>query len=127
MSPYTAFQQVLRTENSRHPQTTTEEKPDPSSTPPPEPTPTLLAPGQTLAMSLSRIGTPTQRIISGTLTELASLPEEAFGAPLHSLVILGRRLHPLELEYAGRWCVGGENGEWWKVGKEVYGVERESR
>ncbi len=86
-----------------------------------------MPPSQTLAMSLSRVGTATQRIISGTLQELSELPEEEFGAPLHSVVIVGKRLHPLELEYAGRWCIGGENGGWWKVGKEVYGVERESR
>jgi diphthine synthase len=76
-------------------------------------------------MSLSRIGTPTQKIISGTLSELAALTDEDFGGPLHSVVILGKRVHPLELEFAGRFCVGGEEGQWWKVGKDVYGVERE--
>lgn len=76
-------------------------------------------------MSLSRIGTLSQRIISGTLTELASLPAEEFGEPLHSVVIVGKRLHPLELEYAGRWCVGGEEGGWWNVGEKVYGVVRD--
>ena len=76
-------------------------------------------------MSLSRIGTPTQRIISGTLAELAELDEEDFGGPLHSIVIVGKRLHPLELEYAGMHCVKGETGNWWRVGKEVYGVVRE--
>jgi diphthine synthase len=131
MSPYTAFKQILLTESQRHP---TPEKAaalakqaaDDDEPAPPAPTPSLLPPSKTLALSLSRIGTPTQRIISGTLEELASLPEEEFGDPLHSVVIVGKRLHPLELEFAGRWCVGGENGDWWKVGKEVYGVERES-
>lgn len=126
MSPYTAFQQILHTENERHPKT-----PSSSSSENGEetvaPGPSLLPPSQTLAMSLSRVGTATQRIISGTLQELSELPEEEFGAPLHSVVIVGKRLHPLELEYAGRWCIGGENGGWWKVGKDVYGVERESR
>jgi diphthine synthase len=131
MSPYTAFKQILLTESQRHP---TPEKAaalakqaaDDDEPAPPATTPSLLPPSKTLALSLSRIGTPTQRIISGTLEELASLPEEEFGDPLHSVVIVGKRLHPLELEFAGRWCVGGENGDWWKVGKEVYGVERES-
>jgi len=130
MSPYTAFQQFLRTETERHPPVTDdedEELSDDDSTPPPERTPTLCNPDTTLALSLSRIGTPTQRIISGTITELANLSEEEFGEPLHSVVIVGKRLHPLELEFAGQWAVGGEAGGWWKVGKEVYGVERESR
>lgn len=143
MSPYTAFKQILLTESQRHPPAPTPEEAaaadaaaakskstsdsDDDDEPIPSPTPTLLPPSQTLAMSLSRIGTPTQRIISGTLEELASLPEEEFGDPLHSVVIVGKRLHPMELEFAGRWCVGGENGGWWRVGKEVYGIERESR
>jgi len=137
MSPYTAFKQILLTESQRHPPCPTAEEAaaaskstskaeDDDEPAPAPPSPSLLPPSQTLALSLSRIGTPTQRIISGTLEELASLPEEEFGDPLHSVVIVGKRLHPLELEFAGRWCVGGENGDWWKVGKEVYGVERES-
>lgn len=123
MSPYTAFQQILLTESERHPpSTSTETSAESLETP----QPSLLPPESTLAISLSRMGTPTQRLISGTLAELAQLPEEEFGAPLHSVVIVGKRLHPLELEFAGRWCVGGEAGGWWKVGKEVYKVERET-
>ncbi|ORX39024.1 tetrapyrrole methylase [Kockovaella imperatae] len=129
MSPHTAFKQILLTETSRNPPTGTtsssEVTEDETSTAPRSTT--LLPPDQTLALSLSRIGTSTQRIIAGTLSELAALPEEEFGPPLHSVVIVGKRLHPLELEFAGRWCVGGENGAWWKVGKDVYGVEKESR
>lgn len=50
-------------------------------------------------------------------------------------------MHPLEVEYAGGWAVGetdegegakvekGEDGkrtgEWWRVAREVYGVELE--
>jgi diphthine synthase len=109
MNPHTAFQQIMYTEKERR-------TADGSSFCPPD---------QTLAISLSRMGTPTERLISGTLSELATLPEEEFGGPLHTVVIVGRRLHPLELDYAGRWCIGGENGGWWKVGKEVYRVERE--
>ena len=126
MSPYTAFQQILRTERERHPDENEAVDSD-DDEPRPEPYPTLCDPDKTLALSLSRIGTPTQRIISGTITELASLPEEEFGPPLHSVVIVGKRLHPLELEYGGQFAIGGEQGGWWKVGKEVYGVERESR
>jgi len=77
-------------------------------------------------MTLSRIGTSSQRIVSGTLSELAELSEEDYGGPLHSVVILGKRVHPLELEYAGKFCLGDSDGQWWKVGKEVYGVEPEN-
>lgn len=131
MTPYTAFQQILLTESTRHsaPPIPSTDRPDDqlpvAETMDSLSQPSLLPPDRTLAMSLSRIGTTTQRIISGTLTELASLPVEDFGEPLHSVVIVGKRLHPLELEYAGRWCVGGGEGGWWRVGKEVYGVIRE--
>ncbi|KAK6904395.1 diphthine synthase [Kwoniella mangroviensis CBS 8507] len=125
MNPHQAFSQILLTESLRHPK-------DPSSSSSDdgeiriEPKPSLLPPSETLAISLSRIGTPTQKLISGTLEELAQLSEEEFGDPLHSVVIVGKKLHPLEFEYAGRFAVGGEQGAWWKVGKEVYGVERET-
>ncbi|ODN74746.1 diphthine synthase [Cryptococcus amylolentus CBS 6039] len=135
MTPSQAFNQILYTESKRHPAPR-----PPSDKPAPQksdsdsededdftdPYPTLLPPAETLAISLSRVGTATQKIISGTLTELAALPEEEFGGPLHSIVIVGKRLHPLELEYAGKFAIGGEQGGWWKVGKEVYGVERET-
>jgi diphthine synthase len=141
MSPYTAFQQILLTESKRHPpcptaaaladdDKTAKDAAATSSTNDPAPAPpvqSLLPPSETLAISLSRIGTPTQRIISGTLEELGQLPEDEFGPPLHSVVIVGKRLHPLELEYAGQFAIGGEEGGWWKVGKEVYGVVREGR
>ena len=138
MSPYTAIQQILHTERERHPEAGPSKSSAMSSSKrttdpiPDDPqaeasTATLLDPSKTLAISLSRIGTPTQRLISGTLLELSQLTEEEFGPPLHSVVIIGRRLHPLELEYAGQWTVGGDSGDWWKVSKEVYGVEREGR
>ncbi|WVW79245.1 diphthine synthase [Kwoniella bestiolae CBS 10118] len=129
MNPHQAFSQILLTESLRHPK-------DPSSSSSSsnngdvdvdvEVKESLLPPASTLAISLSRIGTPTQKLISGTLEELAQLSEEEFGEPLHSVVIVGKKLHPLEFEYAGRFAVGGEAGGWWKVGKEVYGVERET-
>lgn len=122
MNPYQAFSQMLLTESKRHPPAGTLDEDD-------QPIPvteTWCDPEKTLAMSLSRIGTSTQRIIAGTMAELAALDEEEFGAPLHSVVIVGKRIHPLELEFAGRWCVNGEQGNWWKVAKEVYGVERET-
>lgn len=122
MNPYQAFSQMLLTESKRHQPEGTEDE-DGNVIPV---TPTYMNPENTLAMSLSRIGTSTQRIIAGTLKELASLDEEEFGGPLHSVVVVGKRIHPLELEFAGRWCVGGDEGQWWKVAKEVYGCERET-
>lgn len=150
MNPAQAFNQMLLTESIRHPapkpssqsqSQSTDQTQKPSQLPSSshsdseeeddatervDPYPSLMPPSQTLAISLSRVGTPSQRLISGTLSELAALDEEEFGGPLHSVVIVGKRLHPLELEYAGKFAVGGEQGDWWKVGKEIYGVERET-
>jgi diphthine synthase len=117
MDPNIAFAQILLTENERYPTV----EPGQSEAGPQ----TRCDPSKTLAMSLSRIGTTTQRIISGTLLELSQISQEEYGGPLHSVVILGGRVHPLELEFAGKFCVDGEKGQWWKVGKEVYGVVRE--
>lgn len=135
MNPATAIEQILYTENERHPPAKTEEErkkaeaeadSDDEDDPFKRPEyPTLLPIKDTLAMTLSRVGTSTQRIISGTLAELSQLTAEDFGGPLHSIVIVGKRLHPLELEFAGMFAVNGEQGQWWKVGKDAYNVERE--
>src|SRR5688572_25079314 len=62
----------------------------------------ILDPDRTLAIALSRVGggDENERIVAGSLSELATHPPDAFGKPLHSLVIVGKRLHPLEVEYA---------------------------
>ncbi|WWC91296.1 diphthine synthase [Kwoniella dendrophila CBS 6074] len=120
MNPATGFSQILLTESLRH-GTNPEDREEGV-----EYKESLLKPSETLAISLSRIGTSTQSLISGTLEELSKLSEEDFGEPLHSLVIVGKKLHPLEFEYAGKFAINGENGDWWKVGKDVYGVERET-
>ncbi|KAF7782817.1 hypothetical protein Agabi119p4_2193 [Agaricus bisporus var. burnettii] len=80
-----------------------------------------LSPDSTLAIALSRVGggDTQQRIVSGTLTELSKQPPDIFGEPLHSLVIVGKRLHHLEVDYALDFAVNKEN--WRKVAKEVYG------
>ncbi|UZJ52924.1 hypothetical protein CBS101457_002244 [Exobasidium rhododendri] len=44
---------------------------------------------------------------------------KAYGPPLHSLVIVGSRLHYLEMEYAGMYSVPGSR--WKEVAREVYG------
>lgn len=81
-----------------------------------------LSPESTLAVSLSRLGSESQSILFGTLSELAALPEDRFGAPLHSLVIVGKRLHPLELAFAEQYAVGDQ---WKVVAEKVYGLELE--
>lgn len=51
---------------------------------------------QTPAVAISRLGSATQTFKVGTIEELA---EYDSGEPLHSLIILGRQCHELELEY----------------------------
>jgi diphthine synthase len=86
-----------------------------------------LDPETTLIMSLSRVGAQpgesgddeSQKIVCGTLAELAALPAETFGSPLHSVIIVGKRLHELEVEYGAQFAVGDG---WRRVAKEVYKV-----
>lgn len=77
-------------------------------------------PSSTLALTLSRLGAPNQKIVAGTLLELSELPAAEFGEPLHAMVIVGKRLHPLEVEFAEVWAV---SGKWASVAKESYGVK----
>jgi len=81
----------------------------------------LLNPESTLAIALSRVGggDENQRIVAGTLAELAKHPQDAFGEPLHSLVIVGKRLHHLEVEYAEAFAVDTQN--WKAKARTVYG------
>ena len=44
---------------------------------------------------------------------------EFWGAPLHSLVIVGRRLHPLEVAYGRALALSGSR--WEHVARDVYG------
>lgn len=49
---------------------------------------------ETMAVGCARLGQPDQKIVAGTLAELATVD---FGAPLHCMVICGE-LHPCETE-----------------------------
>ncbi len=49
-----------------------------------------------LAVGAARVGARDQRLVCGTLQQLA---DADLGPPLHSLVLLGRRTHDLEREY----------------------------
>lgn len=53
----------------------------------------------TLVVTVSRLGTDTQQFVAGTLSELLLLPESHFGSPLHSMVIVGKRLNPIERDF----------------------------
>ncbi|KAI3403277.2 DPH5 [Candida oxycetoniae] len=50
----------------------------------------------TPCVAVSRLGSPSQKFKAGTLRELS---EYDSGEPLHTLVMLGRQVHDLELEY----------------------------
>ncbi|THH18684.1 hypothetical protein EW146_g2340 [Bondarzewia mesenterica] len=81
-----------------------------------------LLPDSTLAIAVSRVGGgDAQRIVCGTLEELAQQPKDVFGEPLHSLVIVGKRLHHLEAEYADAFAV--DKVKWKEVARSVYGCE----
>lgn len=71
----TAAQQLLEVEENRNEKAYTPETP---------------------CVAVSRLGSPTQTFKAGTLKEMA---EYDAGEPLHSLVMLGRQVHDLELEY----------------------------
>lgn len=58
--------------------------------------------GSTLAVGVGRIGAKDQRIVAGTLRELV---DADVGPPLHSLVLLGSRVHPLELDYMRHYAI----------------------
>lgn len=81
----------------------------------------VLVPDQTLAIALSRVGggPDNERIVAGTLAQLRDQPPDVFGEPLHSLVIIGRRLHHLEAEYAAGFAV--DAAAWREVAQRVYG------
>ncbi|PFH46862.1 hypothetical protein AMATHDRAFT_7318 [Amanita thiersii Skay4041] len=68
-----------------------------------------------------------EHIVSGTLHDLLSIPQDrhapTFGKPLHSLVIVGKRMHILEAEFAEAFSVDKEN--WRRVAKDVYGCAYE--
>ena len=81
----------------------------------------VLVPDQTLAIALSRVGSgpDNERIVAGTLAQLREQPSGVFGEPLHSLVVVGRRLHHLEAEYAAGFAV--DAAVWREVAQKVYG------
>lgn len=59
----------------------------------------------TLAVGLARVGAEDEKIVVGTLEELRGVE---FGAPLHSLIVVGGRgVHEVEIEFLRGFLVGG--------------------
>jgi diphthine methyl ester synthase len=55
-----------------------------------------------LAIGVARLGSADQKMLCGTLKELADVD---LGPPLHSLVLLGKRAHELERDYIKEFAV----------------------
>ncbi|KAM0484412.1 hypothetical protein ACHAPX_001835 [Trichoderma viride] len=73
-----------------------------------------------LAIGAARVGGKTEKFVSGTLEELCSTDEE-LGAPLHSLVLLGRRAHELERDFVREFAVDKE--KFTRIWEEDYGKQ----
>ncbi|EUC62541.1 diphthine synthase [Rhizoctonia solani AG-3 Rhs1AP] len=115
MNPVTAVSQILESEAIRAASASSEEPKAHG----------YLKPESTLVIALSRVGSPDkQRIVCGTLRQLSELTEEDFGEPLFSIVIVGKRLHELEVQYSESWAV--DKADWRRVAKEVYGARLDS-
>lgn len=61
-----------------------------------------------LAVGVVRVGSVEQKVVSGMLGELR---EVEMGRPLHSLVLVGRRVHELERDVLREWAVDGRTFE----------------
>lgn len=59
----------------------------------------------TPVVAISRLGAPTQQFCAGTLKEMV---EYDCGEPLHSMVILGTRVHELETDFLLEFCQNKE-------------------
>jgi diphthine synthase len=60
---------------------------------------------ESLAVGVARVGSENEKIVAGTLEELC---DADLGAPLHSLVLLGRRTHDLERDFLLEFAVDKE-------------------
>jgi diphthine methyl ester synthase len=55
-----------------------------------------VCPPSALAVGLARVGSDDEKIVAGTIEQLQHVD---FGAPLHSLILVGHNIHELEIEY----------------------------
>ncbi|KAI0848066.1 Diphthine synthase [Daldinia vernicosa] len=62
---------------------------------------------ESLAIGAARVGGREEKFVAGTLKQLCDA-DEALGPPLHSLVLLGKRAHELERDYAREFAVDKE-------------------
>jgi diphthine synthase len=76
--------------------------------------------GDCLAVGVGRCGSEDQVIVAGTLRELA---EADLGEPLHSVVLLGSRVHALEMDFIREFAVDKEVFD--RVYRNKYGGEKE--
>ena len=72
---------------------------------------------ESLAVGAARVGGKTEKFVSGTLKELCDA-DEVLGAPLHSLVLLGRRTHELESDYVREFAIDKES--WNRIWQRDY-------
>lgn len=73
-----------------------------------------------LAIGAARVGGVSEKFVAGTLQELCD-SDDALGPPLHSMVLLGRRAHELERDYAREFAINKES--WDKLWSEHYGKQ----
>ncbi|KAF9578700.1 diphthine synthase [Lunasporangiospora selenospora] len=72
---------------------------------------------ETLAIGCVRLGTATQQFIAGTMEQLVN---EDFGAPLHSLVLIGKRMHIMEFEMVRSFCPEQHQAKFEEIFKRDY-------
>ncbi|KAM6217107.1 diphthine methyl ester synthase [Rhynchocyon petersi] len=63
---------------------------------------------ETICVGLARVGAEDQKIATGTLQQMCTVD---LGGPLHSLIITGGNLHPLETEMLSLFSVSEETSE----------------
>ncbi|KAG0232145.1 diphthine synthase [Actinomortierella wolfii] len=72
---------------------------------------------ETLAIGCVRLGTATQRFVAGTMKDLLDVD---FGEPLHSLVLIGRRMHLMEYEMVREWVPEEHRSHFEEIYKRDY-------
>lgn len=73
-----------------------------------------------LAIGAARVGGKDETFVAGTLKELCEA-DDALGPPLHSMVLLGRRAHELERDFAREFAINKET--WDALWNEHYGKQ----
>ncbi|OTB00551.1 hypothetical protein M426DRAFT_15359 [Hypoxylon sp. CI-4A] len=75
---------------------------------------------ESLAIGAARVGGKTEKFVAGTLKQLCDT-DNLLGAPLHSLVLLGRRAHELERDYTREFAV--DKDIWETIWNRDYGKQ----